>query len=387
MCPTHSGEAAGTSSADTAPGNPLPSATVLSHIVDAHCHPTDNSPISDQHIQTVQLGQICAMSSNADDQAKVRELGARMGDRVIMCFGYHPWWSHRISTLDTPLPTEEHYRALFNPSEKQEDTFQAVISSLPPPRPLKDMTAELRQNLQLAPSTMLGEVGIDRSFRVRFSTNGDTKLSPFTVPQDHQLAILEAQIAVAVELEKNISLHSVKASEATIELFKNMRHKHGVAWEKINVDLHSCTLSGETWKSIEKAHHNVYLSLSTAINIRQNSNTVLGLIQSCDPTRLMVESDFPYISDTTQRTWDILCLIARERGWRLEEEWDYPETGVQTGGKHEETWGAVKRIESNWNAFRRGGRGLLPDKESRRDRKLNELQRKYAPDDEDSDYE
>ncbi|CAE6459799.1 unnamed protein product [Rhizoctonia solani] len=386
MCPNHNDETAESLSVDAVLENPLPSAIVLSHIVDAHCHPTDTSPISDQHIRTVQLGQICAMSSNADDQAKVRELGHRMGDRVVMCFGYHPWWSHRISILDTPLSTEEHYRALFNPTEKQEEAFQTAISSLPPPRPLKDVLEELKQNLQLNPSTMLGEVGIDRAFRVRLSPNeGDTKLSPFTVPQEHQLAVLEAQISIAVELRKNISLHSVKASGATIELFKKMRNKHGAAWESINVDLHSCTLSGETWKSIEKLHQNAYLSLSTAINIRPNSTAVLQLIRSCDSTRLMVESDFPHISDTTQRTWDILCLVARERGWRVEEEWDYPETTEQTEGKHEETWGAVKRIESNWNAFRKGGKGLVPDQESRKDRRLNELQRKYAPDDDNSD--
>ncbi|CAE6513344.1 hypothetical protein RSOLAG22IIIB_03205 [Rhizoctonia solani] len=384
MCPNHNEGTVEPLSADTVSGNPLPSVAVLSHIVDVHCHPTDTSPISDEHIQAVQLGQICAMSSNADDQAKVRELGQRMGDRVIMCFGYHPWWSHRISILDTPLPTEDHYRAIFNPTEKQEEAFQSLISSLPPPRPLKEVLEELRQNLQLTPSTMVGEVGIDRVFRVRFSASeGDTKLSPFTVPQEHQLAVLEGQIAIAVELGKNISLHSVKASGATIELFKNMRNKHGAAWEKINVDLHSCTLSGETWKSIEKAHQNVYLSLSTAINIRPNSTAVLQLIQSCDPTRLMVESDFPYISHTTQRTWDMLCLVARERGWRIEEEWNYPETTERTDGKHEQTWGAVKRIESNWNTFRKGGKGLLPDQESRKDRRLNELQRKYAPDDDD----
>jgi hypothetical protein len=99
----------------------------------------------------------------------------------------------------------------------------------------------------------------------------------------------------------------------------------------------------------------------------------------------MVESDFPYLSDTTQRTWDILCLIARERGWRLEEEWDYPEIEPQYDGKHAETWGAVRRMEANWNAFRRGGKGLLPSKESRKEKRLNELQKRYAPADEDSD--
>ncbi|KAG8691416.1 hypothetical protein FRC11_004180 [Ceratobasidium sp. 423] len=233
MCPNHDSEAAESLSVDAVSGNPLPSAAVLSHIVDVHCHPTDTSPISDEHIQMVQLGQICAMSSNTDDQAKVRELGTRM-------------------ELRPQADMKEHYHALFDPTKKQEEAFQTLVSALPPPRPLKEVLEELRENLQLAPSTMLGEVGIDRAFRVRFSPNeGDTKLSPFTVPQEHQLAILEAQIAVAVELRRNISLHSVKASGATIELLKKMRSKHGAAWEKINIDLHSCTLSGETWKSIE----------------------------------------------------------------------------------------------------------------------------------------
>ncbi|KAB5596247.1 hypothetical protein CTheo_232 [Ceratobasidium theobromae] len=388
MCPNNSDEPDTESVINAVSGNPLPVASVLSHLVDVHCHPTDNSPILDEHINVVQLGKICAMASNSDDQAKVRELGERMGDRVVMCFGYHPWWSHRISISDTPLPTEEHYRTLFSPTDKQEEAFQRLLALLPPPRPLNDILQELRQNLQFSPSTMLGEVGIDRAFRVRFSQQeGEFKLSPFTVPNDHQMAILEAQIDVAVELGRNISLHSVKASGATIELFKKMRSRHGLAWEKINVDLHSCTLSAETWKSVEKAHQNVYLSLSTAINVRANSTAMIQLIHNCDPTRIMAESDFPYLSDTTQRTWDVLCLIARERGWRLEEKWDYPEAETQPDGQHDVTWGAVKRIEANWNAFRKGGRGFLPEKESRRERRMNELQRRYAPTDEDSDVD
>jgi hypothetical protein len=132
----------------------------------------------------------------------------------------------------------------------------------------------------------------------------------------------------------------------------------------------------------QKAHQNVYLSLSTAINVRPNSSMHIQLIQACNPTRLLVESDYPHISDTTQRTWDVLCLIARERGWRIENEWDYPEEAFRDG-EHDETWGAVKRIEMNWHAFRKGGRGLLPEKESKKERRLNDLQRRFAPSDED----
>ncbi|KAF8605421.1 Metallo-dependent hydrolase [Ceratobasidium sp. AG-I] len=386
MCPNHGDESSG-SSADATPINPLPPASVLSHLVDVHCHPTDTSPISNEHISSVQLGHVCAMSTHMEDQAKVRELGERMGDRVIMCFGYHPWWSHRISTVDTPPPAEEHYRSLFAPAEKHEEAFQRVLSSLPAPRPLKDIVSELRQNLQTNESTMLGEVGLDRAFKIRFPVDagGGMKLSPFAVPNEHQLAVLEAQIDVAVELGRNISLHSVQASGATVELFKRMRSKYGAAWERINVDLHSCTLSAEGWKSIEKSHPNSYLSLSTAINVRPNSTAINQLIQACDPTRLMVESDFPYLSDTTQRTWDVLCFIARERGWRVESDWDYTEDEAEYDGKHDEAWGAVKRIEANWLAFKKGHKGALPEKESKKARRLNDLQRRFAPSDEDSE--
>lgn len=86
MCPNH-GDESPESSADATPTNPLPPASVLSHLVDVHCHPTDTSPISDEHISGVQLGHVCAMATHTEDQAKVRELGEKMGDRVVMGFG------------------------------------------------------------------------------------------------------------------------------------------------------------------------------------------------------------------------------------------------------------------------------------------------------------
>jgi hypothetical protein len=87
MCPVDKEEAVEHSTADAISGNALPSAAVLSHLVDAHCHPTDSSPILDEDINKVQLGQICAMATHTEDQAKVRELGERMGEKVVMCFG------------------------------------------------------------------------------------------------------------------------------------------------------------------------------------------------------------------------------------------------------------------------------------------------------------
>jgi len=111
---------------------------------------------------------------------------------------------------------------------------------------------------------MLGEVGLDRAARVPFPSlpedsgscpDGETgfrrELSPFTIPFAHQLAVLEAQISLAVELCRNVSLHSVKAPQPTQELLDRMYATHGARWLDISVDLHSCGLSPQVWLAIE----------------------------------------------------------------------------------------------------------------------------------------
>ena len=63
----------------------LPSDELLSHMVDAHCHPTDNPP-SEASMGALKI-KVCAMASRKDDQAKVYDLAERWPDKVIPCFG------------------------------------------------------------------------------------------------------------------------------------------------------------------------------------------------------------------------------------------------------------------------------------------------------------
>lgn len=103
------------------------------------------------------------------------------------------------------------------------------------------------------PEAMLGEVGLDRAFRIPWSSGVDVprRLSNFTVPLSHQLAILEAQLNVAIALKRNVSLHSVKAQQATLNFLDNMAKKHGEAWDRISIDMHSCGLSSQMWTTLE----------------------------------------------------------------------------------------------------------------------------------------
>lgn len=124
--------------------------------------------------------------------------------------------------------------------------------------PLSSYVATLRQNLTAHPTALLGEVGLDRVVRVPLSfpapghpSSDALELTPFSIPIAHQLAVLEAQLAIAVELGRAVSMHSVKAQAATKELIERMRARYGERWVRISVDLHSCGMSAEMCRDIQ----------------------------------------------------------------------------------------------------------------------------------------
>ena len=106
----------------------------------------------------------------------------------------------------------------------------------------------------------------------------------------------------------------------------------------------------------------MYLSLSTTINARSPAHR--KLIAVCDPSRLLAESDINHIDMCASRTWEIVRIVAEVKGWRIEEDWNYPS---EDGDEAErENWGVVKRLETNWEAFRRGGHSVSPKREKKK---------------------
>lgn len=242
-------------------------------VTDAHCHPTDLAHPPAVY-DTLALGGLAAMATAADDQAKVEALGRERqwfrgdpgrdegrgrgkgkggaGVGVVACFGYHPWFTHRY-TLSPPsaIPSKrDHYTSLFlqsapakstssdRPDENTLETLlETLLPFLPDPTPLQPLLHTLRQNLvrflDEGRLTMLGEVGLDASARLRWPVEARgiweemygkgrkelepapgegeewKRLTPFKVPIAHQRAVLEAQMEIAIELGVNISFHSV----------------------------------------------------------------------------------------------------------------------------------------------------------------------------------
>lgn len=292
---------------------------------------------------------ICAMSCRPSDQSHVRDLALAYPEKVVPCFGYHPWFSHWIS-LKPCCSKEEHYRGLFRP-EKQEDSFRRILPDLPEPIPLENILRDLRHNLEEFPTAMLGEVGLDRAARIPVNrSTSPVEFTSLTAPLEHQLIILQAQVDLAVELGRNISMHSVKSTEATLALLGNMQKKYKASWLRISVDLHSCGLSLETWKTIERHHRNVFMSLSTAINSRLPNHR--ELIAICSPDRILVESDYHTVEECTLRTWDMVRIVAEIKGWPVELKWT---DDLQEGAE----WGVVRRLEDNWHKFSAGNHVAL----------------------------
>ncbi|KAI0778717.1 TatD DNase family Scn1, partial [Trametes elegans] len=312
---------------------------VLAHVVDVHCHPTDSDLAMTREAARTLPIRICAMATRGSDQDLVADLARAAPDKVVPCFGYHPWFYHWISL--TPAPSKEaHYRTLFLPDSpppkpEQVSAFERLLPYLPDPIPLSDVLADVRAHLAAFPHAMLGEVGLDRACRIPYAhpapppysyseyapPPGDDgarrELSPFATPLAHQLAVLEAQLALAAELGRNVSLHSVQCQQATVGLLDRMKARSGARWLAISVDLHSCGLSAQTLQQITARHPNVFLSLSTAINARSPAHT--ALIAAAPPDRLLVESDFHDVRRAAPYTWHMLRAVAAVRGWRVED--------------------------------------------------------------------
>lgn len=139
-----------------------------------------------------------------------------------------------------------------NPTSEDLESFSKLLLKLPDPIPLEEVISEVRNNLLSFPNGMLGEVGLDRAARIPYEYRASPReLTPFHVPLDHQISVLEAQLALAIELKRNVSIHSVKCQQATLDLLDRMSEKHGDSWLAISVDMHSCGLSPQMWKDIE----------------------------------------------------------------------------------------------------------------------------------------
>ncbi|KAI4169157.1 MAG: hypothetical protein LQ343_005902 [Gyalolechia ehrenbergii] len=362
-------------------------------VFDAHCHPTDTVASQDD-VPKMKARALVIMSTRYEDQDIVRQFAGRYGvqpetaktlwdqddkncaTQLVPSFGWHPWFSYLTyddssssSATAESLDVIHHYRSVLSPSPTDE-----FISSLPEPRPLSELLHQLRGNLEDFPYALVGEVGIDRSFRLPMHwtlsdraerneglTPGGRegrRLSPYRVQIDHQRKILKAQLHLAGELGRPVSVHGVAAHGILFETLKETWQGHEIAviskrerkrrTSAANAHASQAVADSLIEKEEKKGSRSkpyppriclhsysgprdalrqyleppipamIYFSFSRLVNFSTRSKKAIEVVKAIPDDRILIESDLHSAGDEMDELIeDIVRLVCRIKGWSL----------------------------------------------------------------------
>jgi len=369
-------------------------------IFDAHCHPTDTMS-SIELIPRMKARVLTVMATRRQDQELVAGVadtyGLRLTDvknlwgenevrgRMVPCFGWHPWFSHQIyddrerelGQANATPDKAAHYETVLSPTPEDHE----FTSGLPQPLLLSAYLAYLKEYLHKHPFALVGEVGLDRTFRIpndwllgqeegrdpSLTPGGreGRRLSPYRVRLEHQRSILKAQLDLAGEMHRAVSLHGVQTHgalfatvQATWRGFENKtvskrskkKHSNSAEHEQSGkadrtdaipppypprICLHSYSGPPDTLRQYlnPAVPTEVYFSFSMVINFSTSRyDKAVQVIKAVPDDRILVESD---LHCAGERMDDLLEEVTRSiceiKGWSLDE--------------------GVKQLAINWRQF------------------------------------
>ncbi|MCJ1278335.1 hypothetical protein MMC21_006150 [Puttea exsequens] len=381
-------------------------------IFDAHCHPTDTVP-SIKNIADMKTRALIIMATRAQDQSIVADFADKLGitmdmlnelrweennnkpsGYIVPSFGWHPWFSHHLyddlnddTSHKAPPGKATHYMKALTLLPENDESF---VNSLPNPWPLSEMLEQTRQYLARYPLAIVGEIGLDRAFRVPGIEMPDEsyrrdsaltpggregrRLSPYRVDMEHQRVILKAQLDLAGKMQRAVSIHGVAAHGMVFETLqetwqgfekpvvsKRDRKRRGsiegahdgeenVEQPKTSdagtskpfpprICLHSYSGPPDTVK--QYLHPSVpaviFFSFSKLVNFSSRTNKAVAAITAIPADRILAESDLHAAGDAMDNLLeDIVRKICKIKHWSLED--------------------GVKQLSLNWMhyAFGRG---------------------------------
>ena len=269
-----------------------------------------------------------------------------------------------------------HYQSVLNPRSEDHD----FLRSLPAPQRFGHFLGQTRDNLNRYPLALIGEIGLDKAFRIPEAwlpqqvgdrNDGLTpggregrKLSPYRVNMDHQKKVLLAQLRLAGEVQRAVSLHGVQAHgilydtlAGTWKGYENPSKKQQKRQESIanlkagpaeteedemrparprpfppRICLHSYSGPPETVKqyTASSVPCHIYFSFSTTINgwSESGDGKVEAVVRAVPDESILIESDLHTAGDRMdQYLEEAARKICQVKGWDLDE-------GVQMLGRN-----------------------------------------------------
>jgi len=309
--------------------------------------------------------------------------------KIVPAFGWHPWFSHQMfdeSAYDGAVSLTQdqkvaHYQSVLTPKSDDRD----FLLSLPDPKPFGDFISQMKRHLEDFPLALVGEVGLDKSFRIpedwlpqhlderntALTPGGreGRRLSPYRVSMEHQRKVLLAQLGLAGEMQRAVSVHGVQAHgivhDTLAETWKGherkpmsrKEQKRAEAARKANAEpedaedenepagpkpypprvcLHSFSGPAETVKlyTAPTVPCEVFFSFSTSINswVEDGKGKVEAAVRAVPDDRLLMESDLHTAGDRMdQYLEEIVRKLCEVKGWDLE--------------------AGTKQLAANWRRF------------------------------------
>lgn len=376
-------------------------------IFDAHCHPTDTMGALTTHLPSMRASVLAIMATRSQDQHLVADVASRFRPgpppfeapsqssscKVVPAFGWHPWFSHQLyddtgpSTATYAPPPDGadaqalqdakrvHYRTVLTPPPEDDD----FIASLPTPTSLASFISSTSDRLKAFPdASLVGEIGIDRAFRLprnwdpADTSSRDQELTPggregrllsrHRVSMPHQQAVLRAQLRLAGEQGRPVSVHGVQAPGIlydTVSACWKGHERHipsrrerrmvapGAEDQDSDTDdaareggkpyppricLHSYSGTVEVlgqWMNPTNPSH-VYVSFSSAVNLSTEAGRAKfpDVVRAVPDDRVLVESDLHMAGPGMDAALDDMYRrVCEAKGWPLDE-------GVRTIAKN-----------------------------------------------------
>ncbi|KAF5654604.1 Cut9-interacting protein [Fusarium sp. NRRL 25303] len=348
-------------------------------VFDAHNHIGERvNSVSD--LPKMKSRAVAIMATRTQDQPLIASIVKTHGVKGPECFtkdkttvvagyGRHPWFCHELfdDSLETPTyvlsedvedAKAQHYKAVLTPAP----TDPAFWRDLPVPIALSTFIAETRARLIEDPYAMIGEIGLDKPFRLpmqwtdpkpepdRDRTPGGRQRRPLSqhrINITHQKAVFMAHLRLAGELGRPVSVHGVQVHgslyDAMNESWKGheLRGRRSRDKEKKNgtnsqaaeqtpkpypprICLHSFSGKSDAVKQYLKPSipAKIFFSFSKTNNLRSDEERkkVEDAIKIVPDNRVLVESDLhtagERMDNELEEMYRVICQV---KGWGLEE--------------------------------------------------------------------